>query len=57
MVDHFCAAYGFLKHFDTKIIYMSIFEWVVDHFCAAYGFLKHFDTKIIYMSINRLASL
>ena len=20
MVDHFCATYGFLKHFDTKII-------------------------------------
>ena len=21
MVDHICATYGFLKHFDTKIIY------------------------------------
>ena len=24
MVDHFCATYGFLKHFDTKIIYIII---------------------------------
>ena len=23
MVDHFCATYGFLKYFDTKIIYTS----------------------------------
>ena len=26
MVDHFCATYGFLKHFDTKIIYTYIYQ-------------------------------
>ena len=25
VVDHFCATYGFLKYFDTKIIYTSIY--------------------------------
>ena len=24
-VDHICATYGFLKHFDTKIIYIIIY--------------------------------
>ena len=26
MVDHICATYGFLKHFDTKIIYIIIYQ-------------------------------
>ena len=31
MVDHFCATYGFLKHFDTKIIYIYIlYMWRYD---------------------------
>ena len=30
MVDHFCATYGFLKHFDTKIIYiLYIYMWCI----------------------------
>ena len=24
MVDHLCTTYGFVKHFDTKMVYLSI---------------------------------
>ena len=31
MVDHFCATYGFLKHFDTKIIYIIIIIIIITY--------------------------
>ena len=41
MVDHFCATYGFLKHFDTKIIYIYISYMSEFVFCQTQISMSH----------------
>ena len=47
VVDHFGATYGFLKHFDTKLVYLSIYQkpksllvWVGETWLRARKILK-----------------
>ena len=42
MVDHFCATYGFLKHFDTKIAYIII---IIKTSYRVFIFESHFYYK------------
>ena len=62
MVDHFCATYGFLEHFDTKIIYIPvyiytcIYIWCISHICI-YIYLYIYTCIYIWCICQNLCSV
>ena len=70
MVDHFYATYGFLKHFDTKIIYiiiiiitiLKVFNWKEKENARlpnTYGTRLYYPIVYIYhiMNLNNYESV
>ena len=55
-VNHVCTTYGFLKHFDTKFIYLSIYLFI----CDAYILIcvpSNANFNVPYLSLCKCFSL